>query len=438
MGSRKIPQETCSERGEQMMKTKAVRLYGKNDLRLEEFELPQIKDNEILASVISDSICMSTYKAAHQGKEHKRIPQDIDVNPVIVGHEFSGNILEVGKKWQHLFAPGDRYAIQPALNYKGSLYAPGYSYPYIGGDATYIVIPNEVMETGSLFKYTGDSYFGASLTEPVSCVIAAYRENFHNKENEHEHIMGIKDRGACAFFAAAGPMGLAAIDYGIHGPMHPRLMVVTDIDAARLKRAQDLITVEDARAHGVELIYLNTSNMSNPVQYLKDLNGGELYDDIFVYAPVSALIEQGDQLLAKGGCLNFFAGPTSTDFSAKLNFYDVHYSGHRITGTSGGNTTDMKEALSLSAINKINTAIMVSHIGGLDSVIETTMNLPHIKGAKKLIYTHISLPLTALSDFEELGKTNPFFKDLSDICARHQGLWSTEAEQYVLKNGKKI
>ena len=31
------------------MKTKALRLYGANDLRLEEFELPEIKDDEILA-----------------------------------------------------------------------------------------------------------------------------------------------------------------------------------------------------------------------------------------------------------------------------------------------------------------------------------------------------------------------------------------------------
>ena len=44
------------------MKTKAVRLYGAKDLKLEEFELPSIKDDEILAHVICDSICMSTYK----------------------------------------------------------------------------------------------------------------------------------------------------------------------------------------------------------------------------------------------------------------------------------------------------------------------------------------------------------------------------------------
>ena len=129
------------------MKTKAVRLYGKEDLRLEEFELPAIKDDQILAHIISDSVCMSTYKAMEQGSDHKRVPEDIDKNPVIVGHEFCGEIVEVGAKWQHKFKPGQKFSIQPAMNYKGSLYAPGYSYQYIGGAATYVVIPNEVMET---------------------------------------------------------------------------------------------------------------------------------------------------------------------------------------------------------------------------------------------------------------------------------------------------
>src|SRR5665811_2355482 len=86
-----------------IMKTKAVRLYGKNDLRLEEFELPAIKDNEILAHIISDSLCMSSYKAAVQGANHKRVPANVADNPVIIGHEFCGEIVEVGKQWQHKF-----------------------------------------------------------------------------------------------------------------------------------------------------------------------------------------------------------------------------------------------------------------------------------------------------------------------------------------------
>ena len=420
------------------MKTKAVRLYGVNDLRLEEFELPEIKDDEILARVVSDSICMSSFKAAEQGPAHKRVPEDVAQNPVIIGHEFCGDIIKVGAKWQHKFKEGGKFGIQPAMNYKGSPYAPGYSYKYIGGDAQYVIIPNEVMETDCLIPYNGDSYFKASLAEPMSCIIAGYHENYHSHYETHTHIMGIKEGGAVAILAGVGPMGLGCVDYGIHCERKPSLMVVTDIDQARLDRAATLLTVEEAAKNGVKLIYVNTSSIADPVKYMRDLNGGKGFDDVFVYAPVSALVEQGDALLGDGGCLNFFAGPIKTDFSAKFNFYDVHYSFHRITGTSGGNTNDLREALKLAGEGKINPSIMISHVGGLDSVVDTTLNLPNIKGAKKLVYTHVSMPMTAIADFEELGKTDPFFKDLADICKKHNGIWSDEAEKYLLANAKKI
>lgn len=420
------------------MKTKAVRLYGKGDLRLEEFTLPPIKDDEILASVVSDSVCMSTYKAAMQGEDHKRVPNDIAQHPVIVGHEFCGEIIEVGKKWQSKFKKGDKYSIQPAMNYKGSMDAPGYSYQYIGGDSQYIVIPHEVMETDCLLSYSGDCYYKASLSEPVSCIIAGYHENYHSDYSKHAHIMGIKEGGACAIIAGAGPMGLGAVDYGVHCGRKPSLIVVTDIDDARLKRAASLVTVEDAAKNGVKLIYANTGNVENPVEYLKSLNGGKGFDDVFVYAPVTALVEQGDALLGDGGCLNFFAGPTKTDFSAKFNFYDVHYAFHRITGTSGGNTDDMREALELAGRGVINPSIMISHVGGLDSVIDTVLNLPHIPGGKKLTYMQISMPMTAISDFEKLGEEDEMFKKLAEICKRHNGIWSDEAEKYLLANAQRI
>ena len=59
------------------MKTTAVRLYGTNDLRMETFELPPIKEDEILVKIISDSICMSSYKAVIQGPNHKRVPKRV-------------------------------------------------------------------------------------------------------------------------------------------------------------------------------------------------------------------------------------------------------------------------------------------------------------------------------------------------------------------------
>ncbi|GAB1482487.1 hypothetical protein MASR2M78_13020 [Treponema sp.] len=171
------------------MKTKAVRLYGRNDLRLDEFNLPMIKDDEILAKVISDSVCMSTYKAVIQGSDHKRVPEDISINPIIIGHEFAGEIVEVGLKWQHRFKKGDKYSIQPNINYKALGYAPGYSFPNFGGDATYIIIPGIVMEKNCLLPYEGDSLFKASLSEPMSCIIAAYHASYHTENDGQSHKM---------------------------------------------------------------------------------------------------------------------------------------------------------------------------------------------------------------------------------------------------------
>ena len=414
------------------MKTTAVRLYGKEDLRLETFDLPEINENEILARIVSDSICMSTFKAAEQGAAHKRVPNDVADNPIIVGHEFCGEIVEVGAKWQNEFKAGDRFAIQPAINYKGSLAAPGYSYKYIGGDATYIVIPSEVMETGSLLAYKGEAFFHGSLAEPVSCVIGAFHAQYHTTNGCYEHKMGIVEGGKMAILAGVGPMGLGAVDYAIHGPRRPSLLVVTDIDDARLSRAATLYTVEDAKANGVELVYLNTG-CPDAVEKLMALSGNTGYDDVMCFAPVRPVVEQGDRILGRDGCLNFFAGPLDPQFRAEFNFYNVHYASTHIVGTSGGNTDDMREALELMAAGKINPAGMVTHVGGIDAVIPTTLNLPNIKGGKKLIYTGINMPLTAIADFAELGKNDPLFAKLAKIVEKSNMLWSTEAEQALLE-----
>lgn len=420
------------------MKTTAVRLYGVNDLRMESFELPAIKQDEILVRIVSDSICMSSYKAAIQGSAHKRVPDDIATNPIIIGHEFCGEIVEVGGKWAHKFKPGEKFGIQPALNYKGSLATPGYAYPYCGGAASYAILPQEVMEMDCLLEYKADAFFYGSLAEPLSCIVGTFHAQYHTRAGVYEHDMGIKQGGNLAILAGAGPMGLGAIDYAIHCDRKPGLLVVTDIDQARLDRAASIYTVEEAAKNGVKLIYKNTSG-ADPVAELMALTDGHGYDDVMVFAPVAPVIEQGDKILAFDGCLNFFAGPTNPNLSAMFNFYNVHYGSTHIVGTSGGNTADMIESLDMIAQGKLNPAGMLTHIGGLDATAEATLNLPKIPGGKKLIYTGISLPLTAIDDFEKLGEAgDPLFQELARLCKANNGLWCAEAERYLLKHAKKI
>lgn len=414
------------------MKTKAVRLYDVNTLKLEEFELPQIKEDEILARVVSDSICMSTYKAVIQGSKHKRVPENIATNPTIMGHEFSGVIVEVGAKWQNQFKPGQKFAIQPALNYKGSPYAPGYSFEFFGGNTTYTIIPQEVMELGFLLNYEGEAFYDASLSEPMSCIIGGFHSNYHTETGKYVHHMGIVEGGKMALLAGVGPMGLGAVDYALHCDRKPGLLVVTDINEERIERARSLFSEEDAKKCGVELIYVNTKELENVSESLRELTGGTGYDDVFVYAPVPRLIEDADKILGKDGCMNFFAGPTDTGFSATVNFYNIHYTPTHIMGSTGGNDDDMKESLEMSSKGLINPAVMITHVGGLDSAIDAILNLPKIPGGKKLIYNDVSMPLTALEDFRIMSEVNPLYAGLADIIDQHKGLWSAQAERYLL------
>lgn len=381
---------------------------------------------------------MSSHKAALQGADHKRVPNDVNINPTIIGHEFAGVILEVGEKWHFKFKSGQKFSIQPAMNQMGTLNAPGYSFRFIGGDATHIIIPPIVMEADCLLPYDGEAYFPASLSEPMSCIIGAFHASYHTPPGTYKHNMGIRAGGNMAILAGVGPMGLGAIDYALHQDRKPGLLVVTDIDDNRLVRASSIFTSEHAKEEGIQLVYVNTGKMKDPARHLRDLTGDKGFDDVFIFAPVKPVIELGDAILGFDGCLNFFAGPLNPEFKAEFNFYNVHYAFTHIVGTSGGNTDDMRESLKLMGEGKINPAIMITHVGGLDSVVETTLNLPQISGGKKLIYTNISMPLVALSDLGDLGKNDAFYDALHKIVSKNDYIWSLEAEKYLLTNAKPI
>ena len=164
-----------------------------------------------------------------------------------------------------------------------------------------------------------------------------------------------------------------------------------------------------------------------------EFSGGSGYDDVVVFAPVASVVELADGILGADGCLNFFSGPSDAEFSAKLNFYNVHYGGTHVMGTTGSNTEDMEECLALIADGKLNPAVLVSHVGGLNAAVEATLHLPEIPGAKKLIYTHMDMPLTAIADFPRLGENDPFFAKLAQLTGKTNGLWNREAEEFLLK-----
>ena len=86
----------------------------------------------------------------------------------------------------------------------------------------------------------------------------------------------------------------------------------------------------------------------------------------------------------------------------------------------------------------LNPASMITHVGGLNCVADTVLKLPNIPGGKKLVYTNIDMELTAIDSFRSRGATDPMFAALADITERNNGLWSAEAERYLLAHAKPI
>ncbi len=419
------------------MQTTAVRLYGKNDLRLETFPLPEIREDEILMEVTADSLCMSSWKAAQAGADHKRVPDDVARNPIIVGHEMSGRLAKVGAKWASKYREGQVVTIQPALNYEGSMDSPGYSYKYCGGDATYAILPPEVMLVDALLPVAVDGMYQAALSEPYSCVIGASHSMYRTSRTDHSHEMGLKAGGRMAILGGCGPMGLAMIDFAMAGEKRPAQVVVTDRDAAKAARARSIFGPV-ARDRGIDLRVLDTAGCADEFGLLRDVSAGELFDDVMAMVAHPAVLELGDRILAFNGCMNFFAGPLKQDFYAKLNYYDVHYLEKHVIGTTGGNTEDQREALSLMEKGLIHPAALVTHVGGLDASVGATLSLPELPGGKKLIYTHLKCPLFALEDLPRLAKDSPFYAELDKIVTAGNGLWSAEAETWLLGHCPKV
>lgn len=418
------------------MNTKAVRIYGVKDLRLEEFELPTMKDDEIEARIVTDSLCMSTYKVSNQGEKHKKLPNDLKNHPVIMGHEFCGVITKVGEKWKHLYKPGDCFVAQPNLG-RADTFSLGYSFPYVGGEATNVVIMNEAIEKGCLLPYKGEGFFEGALVEPLSCIVAGFKANFHLRDrNDYDHTMGIKEGGALAILGGTGPMGFLAIDYAIHNDRRPKHLVVTGRTQSKLDMAKRLYPVEEAAKYGVTLTYVLTADEDDIVEELKALTpDAKGFDDIFLMAAKERLVTQAEQLLAYDGCLNFFAGPADSKFASTINFYNIHYNATHFVGTSGSNTQDMKDAIALIENKTVNVAKIATHIIGLNHVCESILNLPKMPGGKKIVYSGKEFPVTEVSAF---GENNELEKHLKELVDAHDGLWNAEAEQYFLEHAKDI
>jgi threonine dehydrogenase-like Zn-dependent dehydrogenase len=348
---------------------------------------------------------------------------------------MSGEIVAVGEKLKNNYHIGQNIVIQPALKLE-NCYDPGYSYQYIGGSATYAVVPEVVLERDCMIPYDGDSYFKGSLVEALACIIRGFKGFYYTDYETYERTDGAKKGGKLAILGGAGPMGIGAVELAV-GYAGCAQVVVTDINAKRLEYAKAKSSPEAAATRGTSLTYLNTSELNDPVKTLLEISGGG-FDDVFVMVPVASLFTLAEEICREDGCVNFFAGPPVHDLQGSLNLYRVHYDGIHVVGTAGSIPEDTVDTIKLIEEDKINPGAIVSHILGLNAAVDTILAMATPSGAKKVCYNHLDLPLIAIDDLPELGKTDPLYKTLADIVAANGGIWCAEAEAYLLEHAPKL
>ena len=186
-------------------------------------------------------------------------------------------------------------------------------------------------------------------------------------------------------------MGMMAIRYVLQMKKKPKRLVVTDNNMERMNRARKLISPQEASRHGVDLYYINADMVPDPAPVLLAVTNEKGYDDVFVYAPPKNVAELGNRIMAMDGCMNIYASTADKKYRAGMNVYGSHYLKTKLIGTSGGLRSDMEEAIDIILNHRINVADNITHIGGMDALVDTTLYLKKMPGEKKIIYNQIAI-----------------------------------------------
>ena len=165
------------------------------DGRPARWPVPRPAADQILVRSDAVGLCYSDVKIIRQGGSHPRLyDRDLRANPVVQGHEVTMTVIAVGEAWRNRFAPGQRLALQADVYYRGLNLSVGYV--FVGGLAQYSLLGPAILDGDegcyALDVPAGMSYAEVALTEPWSCVEAAYvpRRRLHIKHGGVLWLLG--------------------------------------------------------------------------------------------------------------------------------------------------------------------------------------------------------------------------------------------------------
>ena len=374
---------------------------GEESLRLTTVEVPECGDDQLLARVDAAIACASDNKLIDQGPEHPLMyGWEVSKHPITIGHEGTVTIVRVGKNLRRRYNVGQRFAVQPAVptgpfhfrkRYRNdgegiSKIAVCYTLP--GLFAEYVLIPEEVIETGCILPSPteGIPYFGAALAEPLSDVIAAQERMVHIlKEGPtapRRAEIGPK-KGGITLVVGAGPMGLMHIEVAMS--YHPRKIIVSELLERRREKAEEAFR-ENAKRLGISLVFTHPDQLPEVIDRETKRRG---VDDAIVALGIAKVQEETLRYLGHGGVANFFGGTPYKNRMIQVDTHRIHYDGVTAVGSSGSDPSDIARVLEMIGEGLIDPGNYVVKCGGLDSAVSlvNAVRNREIDG-KGVIYPH--------------------------------------------------
>ncbi len=330
---------------------------GFENLAVREVPVPCPGPDQLLCRVDAAGVCTSLLKLIAQGPAHAFLNGwDLVEHPIILGDEGSVTVVEAGANLAGAYAPGQRFAIQPAvdsppINHR-ERYARGaegmtkvaVGYTLGGNLAQYILIQEEVLAAGCLLPLPDDSmpYFAVSMGEPISCVYSAQERQIHidkaGPQSPRVPRLGLLP-GGVTVVVGAGAMGLMHVELAMR--FRPATIIVSDLLDERLAKARRLFADKAARL-GVRLIAVKADRLERALGEASDGRGA---DDIILAVGAQAVQQQALGLLAKGGVANLFGGLPRGKHILEIDAIAVHYNEIKVVGSSGGEPSDMAATL---------------------------------------------------------------------------------------------
>ncbi len=375
---------------------------GFENLKVAEIPVPEIGPNQLLARVDAAGVCTSILKLIEQGEKHMYINGwDMKKWPLILGDEGSVTLVKIGENLKGKYKPGERYAIQPAVdvgpiihrerynNNGEGMFKCGVGYSLPGHLAQYIRIQEEVLAGKCLLGLPDDDMpcFAVSMAEPISCVYSAQQRNYHLIKDEpfaerRAHI-GILP-GGLAVVVGAGAMGRMHAELALR--FKPAVLVVSDLQQERLDKTMKAIG-QKAEQYGTHLVCITADKLAKAV---RELSHGKGADDIILAVGIRPVQQDALGLLGTGGVANLFGGLPRGQHILELDAIAVHYREIKVVGSSGGEPSDMAATLKAIHDGDIDPGNYIAAVGSLDNAIDVLKMIKQTKiDGKALLYPHI-------------------------------------------------